>query len=163
MCIGDWHCVFISGTEKNLVTKFDMWIKSIISIVLIMTISTTSHCLHPCSKVIRIFFAMSNDGIYFQCVDLNFFCVASWGLLHLLWKIWCVYVIASRLCEHSKLARFEKRAAKTPQCGLRCGKILMLYDIINTYEWFFCYNWHELCSSNKLLDFSIIYCFKYAF
>ena len=40
----------------------------------------------------------------------------------------------------------------------------MLYDIINTYEWFFCYNWHTLCSSNKLLDFSITFCFlvKYA-
>ena len=74
------------------------------------------------------------------------------------------HVIGSRLCERSKLARFEKRAAKTPQRGLRYGKILMLCDIINTYEWFFYYNWHELCSSNKLLDFSSIYCFlvKYA-
>ena len=29
------------------------------------------------------------------------------------------------------------------------GNILMLYDIINTHEWFFCYNWHEFCSSKK--------------
>ena len=44
------------------------------------------------------------------------------------------------------------------------GNILILYDTINTYECFFCYNWHELSSSNKVLDFSIIYCFlvKYA-
>ena len=29
--------------------------------------------IHPCSKVIGIFFGMSNDGIYFQCIDLKFF------------------------------------------------------------------------------------------
>ena len=94
----------------------------------------------------------------------DIFCVAYWGLLHLLLKISWVYIIKSRLCEHSSIVRFEKRAAKTPQHGLRYGNILMLYVIINTYEWFFCYNWHELCSSNKLLDFSIIFCFlvKYA-
>ena len=51
-----------------------------------------------------------------------------------------------------------------PQHEHRYGNILMLYDTINTYKCFFCYNWHELCSSNKLLDFSIICCFlvKYA-
>ena len=27
------------------------------------------------------------------------------------------------------------------------------------YEWFFCYNWQELCHSNKLLYFSGTYCF----
>ena len=75
-----------------------------------------------------------------------------------------MYVITSRLCEHSNLVKFGKRAAKTPQNGLRYDNIIMLYDILNTYEWFFCYNWHELCSSNKLSDFSIIFCFldKYA-
>ena len=75
-----------------------------------------------------------------------------------------VYVIAARLCEHSNLVMFEKRAAKTLQHGYRYGDILMLYDTITTSEWFFCYNWHEICSSNKLLDFSSIYyfLFKYA-
>ena len=84
--------------------------------------------------------------------------------LHLLWKISWVYVIESRLCEHSNVVKFEKRAAKTPQHGHRYGNIFMLYDTINTYKCFFCYNWHELCSSNKLLNFSIICCFlvKYA-
>ena len=62
--------------------------------------------------------------------------VARWGLLHLLWKISWVYVIAARLCEHSNLVRFEKRAAKTLQHGYRYGDILMLYDIIATYEGF---------------------------
>ena len=28
--------------------------------------------LHPCSKVIGIYFLVSNDGIYFQCIDLKF-------------------------------------------------------------------------------------------
>ena len=100
-------------------------------------------------------FSMYRFEIYF---------VAWWGLLHLLWKISWVYVIASRLCEHLNVVKFEKRAAKTPQHGHRYGNILILYDTINTYECFFCYNWHELCSSNKSLYFSIIYCFlvKYA-
>ena len=40
----------------------------------------------------------------------------------------------------------------------------MLYDMINTYEGFSCYNWQELCPSDKLSDFSSIYRFmiKYA-
>ena len=80
---------------------------------------------------------------------IEIFRAAWWGLLHLLWKIAWVYVTASRLCEYWNLVRFEKRAAETPQHGLRYGNILMLYDIINTDEWFFCYNWHELCSNNK--------------
>ena len=29
----------------------------------------------------------------------------------------------------------------------------MLYGMIYTDEWFFCYNWHELYPSNKLLFF----------
>ena len=94
----------------------------------------------------------------------DIFRVAWWGLLQLLWKISWVYVTASRLCEHSNSVRFEKRAVGTPQHGLRYVNILMLHDIINTNEWFFCYNWHGFCSSNKLLDSSIMYCFlvKYA-
>ena len=92
------------------------------------------------------------------------FRVAWWGLLHLLWKISWVYVLASRLCENSNVVKFKERAVKTPQHGHRHGNILILYDTINTYGCFFCYNWHELCSSNKVFDFSIIYCFlvKYA-
>ena len=92
------------------------------------------------------------------------FPVAWCGLLHLLCKISWVYVIASCLCEHSNVVNFEKRAAKTPQHGHRYGNILMLYDTITTHRCFFCYNWHELCSSNKLLYFSIMHCFlvKYA-
>ena len=81
------------------------------------------------------------------------------GLLHLLWKISWVYVTTSRLCGHWSLVRFEKRAVKTLQHVHRYGD--MLYDIINTHEWIFCYNWHELYSSNKLLDFSSIYCFLF--
>ena len=100
----------------------------------------------------------------FSMYRFEIFHAARWGLLHSLWKISWVYVIAERLCEHSNLVMFEKRAAKTLQHGYRYGDILMLYDIITTYEWFFCYNWHKLCSSNKLLDFSSIYNFlvKYA-
>ena len=85
------------------------------------------------------------------------FYVAWWGLLYSLWKISWGYVIAARLCEHSNLIRFGKRAAKKLQHGYRYGDILMWYDIIATYEWFFCYNLHELCSSNRLLDLSSIY------
>ena len=76
-----------------------------------------------------------------------------WGLFHALWKISWVYVIAARLCEHSNLVMFEKRAAKTLQHRYRYGDICMLYDIITTYEWFFCYNWHKLCFCDKLLIF----------
>ena len=62
------------------------------------------------------------------------FDVAWWGLLHLLWKISWVHVIASRVCKHSNVERFEKRAAKTPQLedGHTYGDILMLYGMINT-------------------------------
>ena len=35
--------------------------------------ATFKQSIHPCSKVIGIIFAMSIDGIYFQCVDLKFF------------------------------------------------------------------------------------------
>ena len=118
----------------------------------------------PLFKSNRNIFCNVNWWYLFSMYRFDIFCVAYWGLLHLLLKISWVYVIKSRLCEHSNIVRFEKRAAKTPQHGLRYGNILMLYVIINIYEWFFCYNWHELCSSNKLLDFSIIFCFlvKYA-
>ena len=85
--------------------------------------------------------------------------VAWWGLLDSLWKISWVYLITARLCEHSNLVRFEKHAPKTPQHGYRYGDILMLYDNINTYGWFSSYNWHEICSSNKLFDFSSIFYF----
>ena len=37
-----------------------------------------------------------------------------------------MYVITSRLCEHSNIVRFEKRAVKTPQHGLRYGNIRYL-------------------------------------
>ena len=85
------------------------------------------------------------------------FRVAWWGLLHWMWKMSWVYVIVSRLCKHSNVIKFEKRAAKTPQHGHRYGNILRLYDTINTYKCcFFCYNWHELCSSSQSSDFSII-------
>ena len=122
--------------------------------------------LHPCSKVIEIIFAMSIDGINFQYIDLKFFVLHDEVFCNYLENIMCVwvYVAASRLCEHSNSVRFEKSAVGTPQHGLRYGNILMLHDIIITNEWFFGYNWHEFCSSNKLSDSSIIYCFlvKYA-
>ena len=69
-------------------------------------------------------------------VSFAIFRVSWWGRLHLLCKISRVYVTASRLCEHSNLVRFDKRASKTPQHGLRYGNILMLCDIVNTYQWF---------------------------
>ena len=94
--------------------------------------------VHPCSKVIGTFLR---------------------GLLHLLWKISRVFVIASRLCEHSNIVRFEKRAAETLQHGHIYGDSLMLYGMINTYQWFPCYDWNELCFSNKSIDFSSMYCF----
>ena len=43
------------------------------------------------------------------------------------------FFIASRLCEHSTLVRFEKRAAEPLQRGHRYGDILMVYDIINAF------------------------------
>ena len=104
----------------------------------------------PLFKSNRNFFCNVKCWYLFSMYRFEIFRVAWWGLLQLLWKISWVYVTASRLCEHSNLVRFEKCAVETPQHGLRYGTILMLYDIINTYEWFFCYNWHQFCSSNKL-------------
>ena len=39
--------------------------------------------VHPCSKVIGMYFVMSNEGIYFQCIDLKFF------VLH--YEVFCIY------------------------------------------------------------------------
>ena len=62
---------------------------------------------------------MSNDGIYFQCMDLKFcmlydevFCICE--KYHK-----CIYC-------NSNLVRFEKHAAKTLQHGQRYGDIFML-------------------------------------
>ena len=114
--------------------------------------------VHPCSKVIGIFFCNVKWWYVFSLYSFEIFLVAWRDLLHLSWKTSWVYVTASCLCEHSNSVRFEKRAAKMPQHGLRYG------NMINTYEWFFCFSWHEFCSCNKLSDFSFIYCFlvKYA-
>ena len=111
----------------------------------------------------NIFFSVKRWYL-FSMYRFEIFHIAWWSLLLSLWKISWVYVIASRLCEHSNLVRSEKRAAKTLQHVYRYGDILMLYDIITAYEWFFCYNWHKLCSNNKLVDFSSTYYFlvKYA-
>ena len=84
--------------------------------------------LHPWSKVIGIYFLVSNDGIYSKCINLKF---------SMLRKISWVYVIASCLREHSNLVRFEKHAAKTLQHVYRYGDIGMLYDMITTYELIF--------------------------
>ena len=118
----------------------------------------------PLFKSNRNFFCNVKWSYFFSMYRSEIFCVAWWGLLHLLWKILWVYVIAPRRCEHSTLVRFEKRVAKSLPQGYRYGDSLMLYDIINTYEWFFCYNWHKLYSSSKFSDFSNIYHFliKYA-
>ena len=83
-------------------------------------------------------------------------------------KLYCeisydVKCMIHRLDEHSKVARFEKGRANTLQHGLGYGDSLMLYDMINTYEWVFRYNWHELCSSTKLLYFFDRYCFLVQF
>ena len=48
-------------------------------------------------------------------------------------KISRVYVIASRLCEHFNVVKFEKRPSKTLQHGDKYGDIPMLYGMINTY------------------------------
>ena len=77
---------------------------------------------------------MSQDGIYFQCIDLKFFMLHYEVFLHVLQKIPRVYVIALHLRDHSSLTRFEKLAAKTLQHGHRHDGILMLYDMINAYE-----------------------------
>ena len=106
----------------------------------------------PLFKSNRNLFSSVKWWYSFSMYRSEIFHVAWWGLLHSLWKISWVYVIASRLCEHSNLVRFEKRAAKTLQHVYRYGDIGTLYDIITTYGWFFCYNWHELCANYKLLD-----------
>ena len=98
------------------------------------------HCT-PLFKSNRNCFCNVKWWYLFSMYRFEIFCVAWWGLLRVLWKRLWVDVTASRLCEHSNLVRFEKPAAKTPQHGLRYGTILVLYDIINTYERFFCYNW----------------------
>ena len=118
----------------------------------------------PLFKSNRNYFCNVNWWYLFSMYRFEIFRVAWWGLLQLLWKISWEYVTESRLCEHSNSVRFEKRTVGTPQHGLRYGNILMLNNIINTNEWFFCYNWHEFCSSNKLSGSSIVYCFlvKYA-
>ena len=41
-----------------------------------------------------------------------------------------MYVITSRLYEHSNVVRFEKRTAKTLQHEHKYGNIFMLYDMI---------------------------------
>ena len=58
-----------------------------------------------------------------------------------------------------KCSNVWKRRCQKQQHGHRYGNILMICDTINTFECFFFCDWHELCSSSKLLDFSIIYCF----
>ena len=125
-------------------------------------ISLTS-IVHPCSKVFGIYLLVSNDYL-FPMYGFEIFHAAWWSFLRSFWKISWVHVIAVRLCAHPNLVMFKKRAAKTLQHGYRYGDIPMLYDTITTYEWFFCYNWHKLCSGNKLLDFSSRYNFlvKYA-
>ena len=125
-------------------------------------------CLEVHSMVLRHvwrftswFYAMSGGSSLYR---FDIFHVAWQGILHLLWKISLVYVIASRLCEHSNLVRFEKRAAKTLQHGHRYGDILILYAIRILMNDFFCYKWHKICSCSKSLDISGIYYFlvKYA-
>ena len=163
----DWISVWIRRTSKDegpfLMPRY-IKITGLLNSFAITQLWNIMRCVHPWSKVIGIFFAMSKDGFYFQCIDLKFVVLHDEVFCIYCEKISWVYVIASRLCEHSNVVKFEKRAAKTPQHGHRYGNIIILYDTINTYEYRFCYNWLELCSSNKLLDFSITYCFlvKYA-
>ena len=97
--------------------------------------------------------------VFFSIYRFEILHVTLWGILHLLRKISWVYLTAARLCEHSSLVMFENRSAKTLQHWHRYGDIIMLCDIKTTYEWYFWYNWHELCSSNKLFDFSRLYYF----
>ena len=51
-----------------------------------------------------------------------------------------VYIIASRVCEHSNLVRFEKRAAKALQHGHIYGDIRLLHDN-NIYIYIYTYLW----------------------
>ena len=76
---------------------------------------------------------MSNDGIYFECIDLNFLCCKMRSFAVIVETIMSVHY---RLREHSKPVKFEKRAAKTLQHGHRYGDIRLLYDMIGTYDWF---------------------------
>ena len=91
----------------------------------------------PLFKSNRNLFSSVKRWYIFSMYRFEIFPVA-WGLLHSLRKISWVYGMAVRLCEHSNLVRFEKRAAKTLQHGYRYGDIFVLYDVITTYEWFFC-------------------------
>ena len=91
----------------------------------------------PLFKSNRNLFSSVKWWYSFSMYRFDNFHVAWWGLLHSLWKISWVDVIATRLCKRSNLVRFEKCVAKTLQHGYRYGDIIMLHDIITTYEWFF--------------------------
>ena len=97
-------------------------------LILMMTFSCT-----PLFKSNRNLFSSVKWWYLFSMYRFGIFHVAWWGLLHWLWKISWVYVIAARLCEHSNLARFEKCVGKTLQHGYIYGDILMLNDVIITY------------------------------
>ena len=118
----------------------------------------------PLFKSNRNLFCNVKWWYLFSMYRFEIFYVALWVLLHLLWKISWVYVIAARLCEHSNLVRFQKGSAKTLQHRHRYGDTLILCDIKLLLNIFFCYNWRELCSGNKSFYFSSIYYFlvKYA-
>ena len=47
--------------------------------------------LHPCSKVIGIYFVMSNDGIHFQCIDLKLSCCMMRSFVFIVENIMGVY------------------------------------------------------------------------
>ena len=64
-----------------------------------------------------------------------------------------MYYELSGLGEHPKLTRFEKHAVKTLQHGQRYGDIFLFYEMMNAFEWCFCYSWRES------LYFCSIYCF----
>ena len=53
----------------------------------------------------------------------------------------------SRLSEHSTWVRFEKKTL-----WKRCNteRNIMVFTMINTHAWFFCFKWSEHCLSNKL-------------
>ena len=46
--------------------------------------------LHPCSKVVGIYFVMSNDCNYFHCIDLNFSCCMMRSFAFIMDIIMCV-------------------------------------------------------------------------
>ena len=116
------------------------------------------HCGAPLFKSNRNLFWNVKWWYLFSKYRFTFFHVAWRGRLHILRKISWVYITVPRLCWHWNLVKFGKRAVKTLQHVHRYGDILMFYDMINTHKWIFCNDWHELYSSNKLLDFSSIYC-----